>query len=100
MTQKNLAPDLERLSIDVESLLKRRSHNLALSFLLPRTPADPRVVVDLIATELGTDAAEILVDYVFELVMETGKPDPWIRVVGPARDRGVRSTAVAHFPIH
>ena len=100
MTQKNLAPELERRGIDVESLLKRRSQNLALSFLLPRTPADPRVVVDLIATELGTDAAEILVDYVFELVMETGKPDPWIREVGLARDRGALSTAVAHFLIY
>jgi len=100
MTQKNLAPELERRGIDVESLLKRRSQTLALSFLLPRTPADPRVVVDLIATELGTDAAEILVDYVFELVMETGKPDPWIREVGLARDRGALSTAVAHFLIY
>jgi hypothetical protein len=90
---------LERQGIDVESLLKRRAHNSTIALLLPRSPVDPRNVVDFLAAELGTDSAEILVDYVFDIVEDTGDPDRWISEVGRARDRGALSPPVAHFLI-
>ena len=102
LERKNFASafELDQKGIDVESLLKRRSHNLAIACLLPRTSVDPRLAVDFLAAQLGSDAAEILVDYVFELVMEGGKPDRWISEVGRARDRGALSPEVAHFLIY
>jgi hypothetical protein len=92
--------ELEKHGIPLSPLGTRRPHaRRTASRPWPAMPLAPEDFVEFLRTELGTDSASDLADYVFDIVEETGKADRWICEVGQARDHGAISPAVAHFLI-
>jgi hypothetical protein len=65
----------------------------------PTKPLDPKIFVQRLIVALGTDRADQLVRYAFDIVEQTGKPNRWIFEVKRARDRGAISPVVARWLI-
>jgi hypothetical protein len=61
---------------------------------------DPKDFVRRLAARLGTKYGSLMEAYLFQVVQETGKPDPWIAEVGHARERGDFSPADAEYLIY
>lgn len=63
-------------------------------------PLDPSTFVRRIAAKAGTEYGAALARRAFEIVEESGDPDPWIREVQRARDGGMLGEGFAWFLIY
>jgi len=63
-------------------------------------PLDPATFVRRIAAKAGSDYGIALVKHAFDIVAESGEPEPWMREVQRARDAGLLGEEIAWFLIY